>query len=95
MGKRKYTEELKMEIVSLILEKGKSIDELSKTYSIHKSDISKWVAKYQYHGTEGIQRQCYIYLPEFKQQVIEDMRSNHLSYRETAAKYKYRYSYNY
>lgn len=87
MGKRKYTVELKMEIVSLILEKGKSIDEISETYCIHKSDISKWVAKYQYHGMEGMEQRCYTYLPEFKQQVIEDMRTNQLSYRETAAKY--------
>ncbi|MBU5451549.1 helix-turn-helix domain-containing protein, partial [Acetivibrio sp. MSJd-27] len=65
----------------------KSIDEISETYCIHKSDISKWVAKYQYHGMEGMEQRCYTYLPEFKQQVIEDMRTNQLSYRETAAKY--------
>lgn len=87
MGKRKYSAELKMEIVNLVLKEGKSIDEVAEKFYVHKGDISKWVAAYQYHGAEGVERQYRTYTPEFKRQVIEDMRSNHLSYRETAAKY--------
>ena len=48
MGKRKYSAELKMEIVNLVLKEGKSIDEVAENFYVHKGDISKWVAAYLY-----------------------------------------------
>lgn len=49
--------------------------------------VLKWTAAYQAHGMSAIEKQRVSYPGEFKQQVVEDMRANNLSFRETAAKY--------
>jgi len=87
LGKKKYTAELKMEIVQAVLRNGKTADEAAKDYAIDKALIRKWVASYQQNGTEGVERKFTSYTPEFKLEVIENMRANQLSYRATAIKY--------
>lgn len=87
MGKRKYPLEFKLEVIRQVLEDGKSADAVAEAFAVHPSDVRKWVAKWQQHGVDGVERSYHSYTPEFKLQVVEDMRSNHLSYRETAVKY--------
>jgi len=87
LGKRKYSSELKMEIVHAILNNRKSIDEIAQEHKIHKANISKWIAGYKQNGIAGVERDFRSYTPDFKLQVVEDMRANKLSYRAAAAKY--------
>ena len=87
MGRQKYATVFKLEIIDAISKGGTTIAEASKLYSIDSSTIRKWATVYKQSGVEGVERQYNSYTPEFKQQVVEDMRNNQLSYRATAIKY--------
>jgi transposase len=56
-------------------------------YGVNKADMQKWVAAYQAHGFASIEKKRISYSGEFKQAVVENMRENSLSMRQTAAKY--------
>jgi transposase len=64
-----------------------SFGEAARNYHVDKGDVQKWVAAYQAYGMAGIIKQRISYPGKFKQEVIEDMRANNLSLRETAAKF--------
>ena len=83
----KYDLEYKLQIVRGVLEEGKGIKVVAKEYGVCKGDAQKWVAAYQIHGMDGLARKKNSYTGEFKQQVVEDMRANRMSLRQTAAKY--------
>ncbi|AYH41380.1 helix-turn-helix domain-containing protein [Christensenella minuta] len=87
MGKKKYSLEEKVSIVEKVLSGEWGIKEAGRNTGIHKGDIQKWIAAYEQHGVAGLDRRGSSYTGEFKQTVIEDMRINRLSLRETAAKY--------
>ena len=86
MGSKYSTEEMLLTVKKVIDEKS-SIKQAARDIGIHKSEVQKWVAAYRHHGIAGIERVRIVYTGEFKQTVVEDMRNNNLSYRETAAKY--------
>ncbi|MDF2636769.1 MAG: transposase [Pelosinus sp.] len=83
----KYNSEFKLKTVEAVLNDGRTAREASATYGVNKADVQKWVAAYQAHGLAGIEKKRVSYSGEFKQAVIEDMRENGLSMRQTAAKY--------
>jgi transposase len=83
----KYTPENKLEAVKSILGDRISFGEAARKYHVDKGDVQKWVAAYQAYGMAGIVKQRISYPGKFKQEVIEDMRANNLSLRETAAKF--------
>jgi transposase len=87
MGKKIYSVELKMEVVTAVLNSDKSIDTVAKDYAINKTTINKWVTSYKQTGIEGVEREYRSYTPEFKMQVVKDLRANNLSYRSAATKY--------
>lgn len=86
MPRNIYSVELKLEVIDYV-EHGHSADAAAEKYSIHVSHIRRWLAIYKEHGLEGIDRKTRSFTPEFKQQVLEDIRANGLSYREAAVKY--------
>ena len=81
-----YSVELKLETIEYV-KQGHSVNESADKYLISKSQINRWLAVYKEHGLEGLDRKTHSYSAEFKQQVIEDMRENGLSFRQTAVKY--------
>lgn len=83
----KYSPEYKLQVIKRILEDGVSTAEVVKKYNVRKSEVRKWVAAYKTHGMDGIVRKHNSYSGKFKQEVIEDMRTNKLSFFETAVKY--------
>lgn len=83
----KYSSEFKMEVIKSILEDGLSAAEAARTYKVNKGDVLKWTEVYRAHGLNGIEKQRITYTGEFKQKVVEDMRVNSLSLRQTAVKY--------
>jgi len=84
----RYKPEGRLEIVKTIAEGRLTINEASEEYDMHKSEIQRWLAEYTLHGEEGIIKKTVKYDGRFKQMVVEDMRKNSLSLRETAVKYK-------
>jgi len=83
----KYSSDFKYSLVKQVLESGHSYAEVAREHGLSKSDVRKWTEVYQAHGMEGLEKKRNSYSGEFKQMVVEDMRSNHLSRLETAAKY--------
>jgi transposase len=83
----KYTSEIKLQAIKMVIEKNLSFGEVSRIMNISKSEIQKWVAAYKAHGIAGIEKERMSYSGEFKQMVVENMHANNLSLRQTAAKY--------
>jgi len=85
--KSKYSDELKVEVLKEYLEGNESISDLGRKYAIDRGTIIKWIGLYRYHGIEGLCNRNGSYDGQFKKDVIEYMYANHLSIRETAAKF--------
>lgn len=83
----KYSAEQKMTVVLGVIEEGLSHKESARRIGACKGDSQKWVKLYQYHGAEGLLMKSGSYDGQFKLEVIEYMHTNHLSIRETAARF--------
>ena len=83
----KYAPEFKLEIVKKVIEDGRPVGTIAKEYQVSKGLVQTWAAAYKAHGVTGLGKKQGKYTGEFKQQVIEDMHTNKLSLRQTAAKY--------
>ena len=83
----KYSLEEKLEAVLRVIEDGMSKQQSAKILGAHKSRVHQWVQLYIEHGQEGLVMKNGSYTGEFKQSVIEYMHVNHLSNRQTAAKF--------
>lgn len=83
----KYSADLRLKIAKLVSDGVLTTTGAAAQYGMCKGDVQKWFALYEAHGIAGIERERRRYTGEFKQEVVEDMRKNHLSLRETAAKY--------
>lgn len=83
----KYSTDLRLEIAIGVSKGVLTVAGVMAQYGMCKGDVHKWVALYKAHGIAGIKRERGRYSGEFKQAVVEDMRKNHLSFRETAVKY--------
>ena len=82
----KYPKDFKLKIAQQVLS-GMTQNAAAKQYGVNKGDVQKWVAAYRAHGDSGLDRKQWVYTGQFKQMVVEDMRANHLSCREAAAKH--------
>jgi len=51
---KKYTSELKLEIVKYYLSCKVSFKDTAEKYSVNKGDVQKWVATYRHHGLKGL-----------------------------------------
>lgn len=86
MRRRKYSTEIKLEIVQRYMEGDISQKELANEYGVaSKADIQKWVAAYREHGMESLSQERRIYTGEFKVSVIDYMYETNSSIRFTAA----------
>ena len=54
MSRKKYSTELKLEIVQRYLEGDIGLKELAKEYYVWPGDIQKWRDAYLEHGTKGL-----------------------------------------
>jgi transposase len=83
--RRKYTDELKLEIVQGYLSQKYSFKNISDQYRICKGDVQKWVATYREHGIEGLTKVHGTYSGDFKLAVVEYMYNEGCSARKAAA----------
>ena len=54
MGKRKYTTELKLQIVEEYLNGNLGLKLLAQKYYVSPSDVQKWSDAYREHGLDGL-----------------------------------------
>jgi len=83
----KYSNEQKLEVVLEVLERGLSPKAAGSIIGACKGDVQKWTRLYVEHGHEGLLMKRGTYDGQFKLDVIEYMHANHLSIRETSAKF--------
>jgi len=85
MSRKKYSTELKLEIVQRYLKGGISIKTLSEQYAVWMGDIQKWRDAYLEHGVNGLCTTHGTYTGDFKLSVINYMHTTGASIRKTAA----------
>ena len=89
MPKKKYSDELKLEIVEKYLKENTSAKRLAKEYYIgSEADIKKWVAMYEHHGVQGLCTVNGSYAGNFKVYVVEYMQRTGASIRQTVASWQ-------
>ena len=85
-GKKKYSNDLKLEIIRRYLQGNIGFRALAEEYHItSKACIQKWLALYQEHGEAGICATRRTYTGAFKISVVEYMHNTGASLRKTAA----------
>ena len=84
-GRKKYSTELKLEIVQRYLTGKVSLGQLSIEYNIAKCDIRKWRDAYLEHGVKGLCTTHGTYSGDFKVSVVEYMHNTGTSVSKTAA----------
>ncbi len=81
----KYSTEIKLDVVNYYLKEHPGYTLTAEKFNIPRSLVVRWVRKFKENGYEGlIKNQKTSYSGEFKQNVVEYMRENHLSCQETA-----------
>ncbi|NBL66121.1 helix-turn-helix domain-containing protein [Flavobacterium sp. NST-5] len=86
--KVKYDYAFKLECVKLVLEKHYSVLYVSKLKNISKSNVRKWVNFYKEYGTAGLlPRRNNSYSVDFKLTVIQTIRKEMLSLRESCLRF--------
>ena len=85
MSKKKYSIELKLEIVQRYLNDNIGLKELAKEYYVWSGDIQKWRDAYLEHGVAGLCTTHGTYSGDFKVSVVEYMHNTGASIRKTAA----------
>ena len=86
--KRKYSDELRLQIVEEYLEgKNGGYELLSAKYGIAYENIRLWVQTYENGGIEALVNVPGTYPGEFKVYVVEYMHQNSLSISQTTAKF--------
>lgn len=84
-GRKKYSTELKLEIVQRYLKGDISLRSLAAQYHVDDSDIVKWRDAYLQHGVAGLCTTHGTYSGDFKVTVVEYMHRTEASLRQTAA----------
>lgn len=87
-GKRKYSDQQRLEAVLDVREKGHSMHYVARRLGTDHKQVRRWVALYEQHGAKGISSVKHAsYSGDFKLSVVGYMRDNHLSLFETAVKF--------
>ena len=80
-----YPLEIKLAAVNDYLEGASSIRETANKYGVSKTMLHRWVAKFQNHGTDGLQVTYTNYSFEFKMDVLNYMNETGASIEEATA----------
>lgn len=84
----KYSLEFKLKLIQEMEETYRGSLYIEKKYGISKCIIALWYKKYKMYGVDGLTNRQGTYSGEFKESVLEYMKQNHLSLRETALYFK-------
>lgn len=83
----KFSHQEKLEAVLRVLDDGMSPQDSAHILGANRSCIKKWIDLYKNFGVEGLVLKNGFYTGDFKVSVVTYMHTNHLSIRETAAKF--------
>jgi transposase len=86
----KYTEQFKLSVVKDFEARATGSRDIARRHGIDESTVRKWVAVYRVHGEAGIRKKYGRNSAAFKQFVLQQMRLEGLSIRETAARFNIR-----
>jgi transposase len=86
----RHSESLKRSVVECYLGGEESYAGTGIIYGVDAATVRKWVAAYGAHGDGGLSRKYGRYDAAFKLSVLERMREEGLSYRQTAALFNIR-----
>jgi len=81
----KYSVEQRIKAVMDVLEKHMSCESVGKLLGCGKSQVQRWLKRYEQFGIEGLMLKHGTHTGKFKQHVVEYMHQNHLSIFEAAA----------
>jgi transposase len=84
----KYSLEFKLKLIQEMDETYRGVRYIGKKYGVDQSIIALWYKKYKLSGVEGLTKKHGTYSGEFKECVLEYMKQNHLSLRETGLHFK-------
>ena len=83
---KKYSEQAKLASVQAYFSGQLGWKATAKLHDVEVSSLRKWVAAYRVHGVDGVrEKRRELYDREFKLKVLQRMRDEDLSYRQTAA----------
>jgi transposase len=81
----KYDEQFKLKVVQEYLSGSAGHRRVAQSRGVPRTRLLTWVSLYRTHGADGLKRKFSHYSPEFKLTVIERMRTDGLSFGQTAA----------
>ncbi|WP_394192041.1 transposase [Paenisporosarcina quisquiliarum] len=81
----KFSTDFKLSVVKFYLENNVSKHEIARQFGVIKSEVIKWIALFENHGESGLRPRYTNYSQEFKIDVLNYMKDNGTSFRETAA----------
>lgn len=83
----KYSDEIKLKAVEMVIKEHKSPLMVSKELLISEPPIRRWVKRFEVHGPEGLMIKNKSYTGEFKMHVINYMYKHKLSLNGVAAQF--------
>lgn len=83
----KYSNEKKLAVVLSVLQGEHSIYSAVSHFGVSRTLLQHWVARYERHGSAGLQMRHGSYKGDFKLSVITYMHENHLSLTQTAVEF--------
>jgi transposase len=83
----KYSEKTKLSATKDYCSGHDGLKRVAERHRVDVSSLRRWIAAYQAHGEEGLQRRtsCARYSVKFKRAVVKRMRKEGLSFRQVAA----------
>lgn len=86
--KIKYDVDFKLQVVHQIIKGKESVDSMSIKYNIATSQLKRWVHFYRLHGIDGLLPSNRHYSPEFKLEVVLEVKSKSLSLKEASRQFR-------
>ena len=83
----KFSYEEKLEAVLRVVDDGMSVRDSAKILGTAKSQVHRWVMRYEQFGSEGLLLKHGSYDGDFKVFVVEYMHQHHLSISQAAVKF--------
>lgn len=81
----KYSTDFKQRVVRYHEQNCVGTETTAIKFEVDQSAVRKWLSAYKHHGLAGLKRQPGQYSVPFKLQVLETMKKEHWSFRQTCA----------
>lgn len=88
----KYSFEIKLEAVQYYINGSESIRATANKFNVAKTELHRWVKKYEIHGENGLKVNYTNYTEEFKMDVLNYMEKTGASSEEATAVFNVSYS---